>query len=145
MTTDTGESASRRRLFPTTTHVYLAIYGALYLLFVIVGFVPSQEGSPVSDHPGPYHPFGLEGILVKVFFAFFLIGFFTAWRNRLAAGVLFLLWWAGMCGFSILMIAKGSGGAFAMPFPVFVIGLVFLVSGYRERRSRLVASKQENS
>lgn len=140
MTTDSRHSRSKRRIFPTTTHVYLAIYGALYLLFVLVGFVPSQDGSPVSDLPGPYHPFGLEGSLVKVLFAFFLIGFFAAWRNRLAAGVFLLLWWAGMCGFSILMMAQGSGGAFAMPFPVLVIGLVFLVSGYREKRARLVAS-----
>ncbi len=113
-----------------------SLYGVLYLVFVIIGFIPSQEGSPVSDSV-PYHPFGLDGSLVKVLFAFFLVGFFTARRNRMAAGVLFLIWYAGMWGLEILMVSRGrTGGAVAMGAPLFVLGVLFIISGYRQRRSR---------
>jgi hypothetical protein len=125
-----------RRLFPTTLHIFLAIYGALYLVFVVVGFVPASEGSPVAASV-PYHPFGLEGSLVKVMFALFLVGFFTAWKNPLAAGVLFLFWWAGMWGLEMLMVARGlHGGAIVMGFPLFVLGVLFVIAGYRGSRVR---------
>ena len=143
MGADTAQPSVKRRLFPTALHVLLTIYGILYFVFVIIGFIPSQEGSPVSDSV-PYHPFGLEGSLVKVLFVFFLVGFFTAWKNRLAAGVLFILWWAGMWGLDTLMVATkgGSGGeAIGMGFPLFVLGVLFVISGYRQRRLRSVPSQ----
>jgi hypothetical protein len=138
MATNVGTLAGSRGLFPSVLHVLLTIYGALYLVFVIVGFVPASEGSPVAASI-PYHPFGLEGSLVKLMFGFFLVGFFTAWNNRLAAGVLFSLWWAGMWGLEMLMVARGlHGGAVVMGFPMFVLGVLFIVSGYRSRRGRVV-------
>ncbi len=141
MGADSAQPPAKRRLFPTALHVLLTIYGILYLVFVIIGFVPSQEGSPVSPSV-PYHPFALEGSLVKVLFVFFLFGFFTAWKNRLAAGVLFILWWAAMWGLETLMVARGgSGGAIVMGFPLFVLGVLFVVSGYRQRRLRSVPSQ----
>jgi hypothetical protein len=133
-----GTPVGDRRLFPSALHIFLAIYGALYLAFVVVGFVPAQEGSPVAASI-PYHPFGLEGSLVKIMFAFFLVGFFTAWHNRLLAGTLFLLWWAGMWGLEMLMVSRGlHGGAIVMGFPMFVLGVLFIVSGYRTTRARTV-------
>jgi hypothetical protein len=141
MSADADQRPARRKLFPTVLHVLLAIYGILYLVFIIIGFIPSPEGSPVSDSV-PYHPFGLDGSLAKVLFAFFLVGFFTAWRNRLAGGVLFLFWWVGMWGFEILMVSRGrSGGAVAMGAPLFVLGVLFIISGYRQRRSRTAPSQ----
>lgn len=141
MEADAIQPSVKRRLFPTALHVLLTIYGILYLVFVIIGFIPSQEGSPVSPSV-PYHPFGLEGSLVKVLFVFFLVGFFTAWKNRLAAGVLFILWWAAMWGLETLMVARGgSGGAIVMGFPLFMLGVLFVVSGYRQRRLRSVPSQ----
>jgi hypothetical protein len=115
-------------------HIFLAIYGALYLVFVIVGFIPASEGSPVAASV-PYHPFGLEGSLVKVLFALFLVGVLTAWRNQLAAGVLFLFWWAGMWGMETLMVSRGlDGGAIVMGFPMFVLGVLFVINGLRSSR-----------
>jgi hypothetical protein len=128
-----GKLPTGSRLFPTTLHIFLAIYGALYLVFIVIGFVPAPAGSPVAASV-PYHPFGLEGSLVKILFAFFLVGFFAAWRNRTAAGVLFVLWWAGMWGLELLMAARGlPGGAIAMGFPMFVLGVLLIISGYRSR------------
>jgi hypothetical protein len=138
MPIDVRQPHGGRRLFPSVLHILLAIYGTLYLVFVIVGFFPAAAGSPVAASV-PYHPFGLEGSLVKILFAFFLVGFFTAWRNRLAAGVLLLLWWAGMWGLEMAMVARGlPGGAIAMGFPAAVLGVLFIVSGYRSGRGRAV-------
>jgi hypothetical protein len=129
------DAKPKQRLFPTALHVLLAIYGGLYLVFVIIGFIPAEGGSPVSDSV-PYHPFSLEGSLVKLLFAFFLVGFFMAWKNRLIAGVLFMLWWAGMWGLQFLMVSMGrSGGAVAMGFPLFLLGVLFAISGYRNMRA----------
>jgi hypothetical protein len=134
MAAKAGELTVGRRLFPTALHVFLTIYGALYLVFVIIGFVPATEGSPVASSV-PYHPFGLEGSLVKILFALFLVGFFAAWRNQLAAGVLFLSWWAGMWGLEMLMVARGlQGGAIAMGLPLFVLGVLFVITGFRSNR-----------
>jgi hypothetical protein len=136
MKTNTEQPLADRRLFPTALHVALTLYGALYLAFIIVGFIPMSEGSPVAGSV-PYHPFGLEGTLVKIMFAFFLVGFFVAWRNRMAAGALFLVWWAGMWGLEMVMVSQGlEGGAIAMGFPLFVLGVLFIISGYRARRAR---------
>jgi hypothetical protein len=134
MVAKAGKLTVGRRLFPTFLHILLAIYGALYLVFVIIGFLPASEGSPVAASV-PYHPFGLEGSLVKVMFALFLVGFLTAWRNQLAAGVLFLLWWAGMWGLEMLMVSRGlHGGAIVMGFPMFLLGVLFVINGYRSSR-----------
>jgi hypothetical protein len=134
MAAKAGQLAAGRQFFPTVLHILLAIYGALYLVFVIIGFIPSSEGSPVAASV-PYHPFGLEGSLVKLMFAVFLAGFFTAWRNQLAAGVLFLFWWAGMWALEMLMVARGlNGGAVALGFPLFVLGMLFVIAGYRSSR-----------
>jgi hypothetical protein len=133
MAANMAQQAAGRPLFPSVLHILLAIYGTLYLAFVIVGFLPAAGGSPVAASV-PYHPFGLEGSLVKIMFAFFLVGFFTAWRNRLVAGVLFVFWWAGMWGLEMLMVARGlHGGAIVMGFPLFVLGVLFIISGYRSR------------
>jgi hypothetical protein len=38
-----------------------------------------------------------------------------------------------------LMVARGlHGGAIVMGFPMFVLGVLFIVSGYRSRRGRVV-------
>jgi hypothetical protein len=116
--------------------------GTLYLAFVIIGFVPASEGSPVAASV-PYNPFGLEGSLVKLMFAFFLVGFYTAWKNRLVAGVLFLSWWAGMWGLEMLMVSRGlHGGAIVMGFPMFVLGVLFIVYGLRTVRAPVVPLSQ---
>jgi hypothetical protein len=136
MATSVEPRPAGRRYFPSVLHILLAIYGALYLLFVIVGFVPASGGSPVAASV-PYHPFGFEGSLVKLMFAFFLVAFVTAWKNRLIAGVLFVFWWAGMWGLEMLMVSRDlHGGAIVMGFPLFVLGVVFIVSGYRGDRAR---------
>lgn len=137
---DTGQPSAMRMIVPTALHVLLAIYAILYLVFVIIGFIPSQEGSPVSDSV-PYHPFALEGSLVKVLFVFFLVGFFMAWKNRLAAGVLFILWWAAMWGFETLIVTRGGQRRSYRDGISAVCAGSVVCPGYRQRRLRSVPSQ----
>lgn len=113
-----------------------AIYGVLYAWFVIVSFIPAPEGNWVSSTV-PFEPFDLEQIFVKLLFLLFLIGFLVVWKNELAGGVIFLVWWVAMWGMEIFVVApiKGgdAGGGIGMGLPLFVLGILFVRRWYKGR------------
>lgn len=113
-----------------------AIYGVLYAWFVIVSFIPAPEGNWVSSTV-PFEPFDLEQIFVKLLFLLFLIGFLVVWKNELAGGVIFLVWWVAMWGMEIFVVApiKGgdAGGGIGMGLPLFVLGILFVRHWYKGR------------
>lgn len=113
-----------------------AIYGVLYAWFVIVSFIPAPEGNWVSSTV-PFEPFDLEQIFVKLLFLLFLIGFLVVWKNELAGGVIFLVWWVAMWGMEIFVVApiKGgdAGGGIGMGLPLFVVGILFVRRWYKGR------------
>jgi hypothetical protein len=113
-----------------------AIYGVLYAWFVIVSFIPAPEGNWVSSTV-PFEPFDLEQIFVKLLFLLFLIGFQVVWKNELAGGVIFLVWWVAMWGMEIFVAApiKGgdAGGGIGMGLPLFVLGILFVRRWYKGR------------
>ena len=112
------------------------IFGLLYLWFVIVSFIPAPKGNWISSTV-PFDPFDREQIFVKLLFLFFLVGYVAAWKSELIAGTLFILWYAGMWGVSVLIFAPikpgDSAGGIAMGFPVFVLGVLFVVRWFRGR------------
>lgn len=113
-----------------------AIYGVLYAWFVIVSFIPAPEGNWVSSTV-PFEPLDLEQIFVKLLFLLFLIGFLVVWKNELAGGVIFLVWWVAMWGMEIFVVApiKGgdAGGGIGMGLPLFVLGILFVRHWYKGR------------
>jgi hypothetical protein len=110
-----------------------SIFGLLYLAFIIHSFIPAQEGSPVSSAM-TFEPFDLEQICVKLLFLVFLLGYFAAWKNEGVAGVIFLLWYAGMWCLELFVVAplrNNGGGGIVMGLPLFILGILLTVRWVR--------------
>jgi len=136
MTTQTTGPAGSVRKRSTGLLIVTFIFGLLYLSFIILSLVPNPAGSPVSTTL-PYQPFDREQIYVKALFVLFLVGYIVAWRNEGIGGAMFILWFLAMWGVELLIVApikpKDWGGGIAMGFPLFVLGILFVVRWYRRK------------
>lgn len=118
MATNKTESNSSKILLTLTT-----IYGVLYAA-MIVGFLITE--TPIKE-------IFLEVIIVSIAIIFFFIGYYYSWKNELIAGIIFIFWWAIMwyLGLFVAEIDKGAGAV--MGFPMFIIGVLFIISHYRRQ------------
>ncbi len=117
--------------------IAVSVFGVLYLWFIITSFIPAPEGNWISSTV-PFEPsWDRHFIAIRLMFVLFLPGYFVAWKNEGVAGVIFIVWWVVMWGMDLLVMApsgpEGGGMAIAMGLPVFVLGILFLVSWYRRR------------
>ena len=114
-----------------------SVFGLLYLLFIIVSFIPTPGASPVSTTV-PFEPFDFEQIFIKLLFLLFLIGYLVVWKNELIGGAVFLLWWVAMWCVDTFVFAPiagpDAGGGIVMGFPVFVLGILFILRWYKGTR-----------
>ena len=138
MTDDVDNHPGQPRKRSKALLIATSVFGLLYLWFIIVSFIPAPQGNWISTTV-PFEPFDLEQIFVKLMFVLFLPGYFVAWKNEGAAGVIFILWWVVMWGADLLVMApygpEGGGGmGIAMGLPVFVLGVLFLVNSRRNTR-----------
>jgi hypothetical protein len=67
-----------------TLRILLSIYALLYIMIGWDDFLSINSWS-------------VEYSAFKIQFAIFVIGYVTSWENELAAGVIFILWFLGMC------------------------------------------------
>jgi hypothetical protein len=146
-----GEAKSPFNLFEKKKNfsglqLITSIYGLLYLLFFIVSFIPFKEGGPVSDMV-PFKPFDLEQIVVKLLFVVFIFGYYMTWKNKGVAGLIFILWWIGMWCLELFIIAPMGGRDFGdgigMGLPLFILGILFIISWYREKGKEKTVSDTE--
>ena len=114
-------------------HIILSIYGLLYLIFIIDNFIPHDN----------FNPYDLENIIVKLSFVFFLAGYFISWKNEWVAGIIFLLWWGVMWYLAIFVAEHDQGGGVVMGLPLFVLGILFIVSWYRTKSRKKTAAVTE--
>jgi hypothetical protein len=111
-----------------------SVFGLLYLAFIVLSFIPAQEGSPVSSAV-PFRPFDLEQICVKLLFLLFLVGYFAAWKNEGVAGAIFILWYGAMWCLELFIVAplRNNGGGIVMGLPLFILGVLFLLHWHMGR------------
>jgi hypothetical protein len=81
-------------------------------------------------------------IALKMQFAIFIIGYVISWKNELASGVIFVLWFLGMCFANFFLCPGGitgqdCGAGIAMGIPLFILSIFFIVYGIRKKRGRL--------
>jgi peptidoglycan/LPS O-acetylase OafA/YrhL len=114
-------------------HALLTIYGLLYLIFIIDTFISSDT----------YDPYNAENIIVNLAFFFFLIGYFMAWKNEGLAGLIFVLWWAVMWVLALFIVEHDKGGGVVMGLPLFILGILFIISRYRKTGKEKSASVAE--
>ncbi|MBU1097056.1 MAG: hypothetical protein KKB34_11295 [Bacteroidetes bacterium] len=109
-----GEKKHSKVLLIITT-----IFGILYLIFIIDNFISE--------------PHNLESTVVKLAFIVFLIGYYYSWKNEMIAGVIFIFWWGIMWYLSLLIAELDKGASVIMGLPMFIVGIIFIVSRYRSR------------
>jgi hypothetical protein len=128
MESTTGNSQKKKKIFPTVLHLLTFIYGLLYLIFFVGSFLPSEINGFIDE------PFNLEGILVKLLFVVFLIGFFISWKREGLAGLIFIFWWVGMWCLALFVAKTDRGAGVVMGIPLFIFGIGFLISWYNKRK-----------
>jgi len=135
MESTTSNSHKKKKIFPTVLHLLTFIYGLLYLIFFIGSFLPSEINSFVDE------PFNLEGILVKLLFVVFLIGFFISWKREGLAGLIFIFWWIGMWYLALFVAKTDRGAGVVMGIPALILGIGFIVRWYnKKKRSSLTST-----
>jgi hypothetical protein len=125
----------RVRRFPSALLVVTSLYGLLYLAFFIMSFIPSPEGNPVSSAQH-FDPFDLEQIYVKLLFVLFVVGYVFSWKNRLIAGLIFLIWFGLIVCLDHWVsstLHRQSGGGIAMGLPLLVLGMLFIITWYDKK------------
>lgn len=98
--------------------VLTSIYGLLYLVFIL---------------GGGYGTAGSEPVVVKLLFLLFLVGYAVVWLDERVGGAVFVLWWAGMWYLGLFVARTDRGAGVVMGVPLFVLGIIFIVSWYRRR------------
>jgi hypothetical protein len=121
-----------KRGYSKTLRILVSIYGILYLLFIIISFIPSQEGSPVGGTV-PFNPFDFEQTIVKLLFVPFLFGYFILWKNEGLEGLVFIIWWIGMWCLGLFVAQQDRGAGVGMGFPLFILSILLIISWVRKR------------
>jgi hypothetical protein len=145
MENSTSKLSERKKNFSIVIQIITSLYGLLYLYLVVCSFIPTENGNPVSDNPN-FKPWDSEGIWVKIQFIVFLIGFYYSWKSRLTSGFIYLFWYAGMVAMSYYMasVLHREGAAFVLGFPILLISIILLLTGYRKRKSLNSKSDETN-
>ena len=95
------------------------LFGILYLIFIIDYFI--------------FEPQNLESIIVNLAFIIFLVGYYYSWRNKMIAGIIFIIWWGIMWYLGLFIAEQDRGAGVVMGVPIFIMGILFIVSWYRKR------------
>ena len=111
-------------------HAILTLYGLMYLAFIIDTFISGVT----------YDPYTAENIVVNLAFVLFLIGYYMAWQNEGVAGIIFILWWAVMWCLALFIVDHDKGSGVVMGLPLFILGILFIISWYRKNGEKTSAS-----
>lgn len=115
-----SESQSKgEKKHSTVLLTIITILGILYLIFIIDNFISE--------------PHNLESIIVNLAFIIFLVGYYYSWKNEMIAGIVFIFWWGIMWYLGLFIAEHDKGAGVAMGVPIFIIGILFIVSWYRRR------------
>ncbi len=122
MSQEPGSTPQSRR--STLLLVLTSIYGVLYLALVV---------------SGQYGTTGSEPAVVKALALVFLVGYVVVWLDERAGGVVFVLWYAGMCYLALFVVRQDRGVGVVLGAPLLALGISFIVSWTRRRDARMTA------
>ncbi|MGD0342027.1 MAG: hypothetical protein ABSA76_10015 [Bacteroidales bacterium] len=119
----TGKSKNRSLWL---LRILLSTYAILYILIGWDDFLSQNS-------------WNIEYSALKILFAIFIIGYVISWKNELASGVIFILWFLGMCYENFFLCPGGikgqdCGNGIAMGIPLLIFSIFFIVYGVREKR-----------
>lgn len=128
------ETHATPRPYSLTIQIITSVFALLYAVFFVFSFIPSPEGSPIADHP--YTPWDIEMILVKLLLLLFAVAFYYSWKNRIIAGIIYLLWCVALYWDAdyIGNLLHVSGDSVLFIPPVLIIAIILRVTGMRQRK-----------
>ena len=109
--------------------ILLSIYAILYILIGWEDFLSINA----------LNSWSVEYSALKILFAIFVIGYVISWKNELASGVIFILWFLGMCYENFFLCTSDCGAGIAMGIPLFILSIFFIVYGIRKKRGGLIS------
>lgn len=110
--------------------VLTSIYALLYILFMVT----KQYGTA-----------GSEPTVVKILFGLFLAGYTVVWMNEGLGGAIFVVWWIGMWYLGLFVAQSDRGAAQVIGFPLFVLGVLFIIAWLKKRNAAPAAPSAEKS
>jgi len=109
--------------------ILLSIYAILYILIGWEDFLSINA----------LNSWSVEYSALKILFAIFVIGYVISWKNELASGVIFILWFLGMCYENFFLCTSDCGAGIGMGIPLFILSIFFIVYGIRKKRGGLIS------
>ncbi|MEN8191833.1 MAG: hypothetical protein ABFS12_03385 [Bacteroidota bacterium] len=109
----------RSKVLLTLTTIYAILYAILLLSFLLF-----------EDYT---FKITLEGIIIILAVIIFFIGYYYSWRNERIAGTIFIFWWGIMWYVGLFVAETDRGAGVVMGVPMFIIGILFIVSNYRKK------------
>jgi hypothetical protein len=125
----------------------ISVYGLSYLIFIIMSFVPLLGQAPAITSSVPYDPSTLQQIFVVLASLPFLLGYLLVWKNEAIGGAIFILWWGVIWGLEIFHARipregpAGGGCGVVLGVPPFVLGILFIVNWFKERRADAIRGR----
>ena len=113
------EKSKNRGLW--TLRILLSIYAVLYLMIGWDDFLSINV-------------WNIEYSALKILFAIFVIGYVISWKNELASGIIFILWFLGMCYENFFLCTSDCGAGIGMGIPLLILSIFFIVYGIRKKR-----------
>ena len=107
-------------------HLILIIWGLLFLLLFISDLITIDN-------------YDLESIVVSLAVVLFLIGYYMVWKNELVAGIIFIFWWIVMWFLALFIAETDRGVGVVLGFPLFILGILFIISWYRKKDKETTA------
>ena len=106
--------------------ILLSVYALLYIMIGWDDFL--SINAPNS--------WNIEYSALKILFALFVIGYVISWKNELASGVIFILWFLGMCCENFFLCTSDCGDGIGMGIPLFILSIFFIVYGIKKKRQK---------
>ena len=109
-----------------TLRILLSIYALLYIMIGWDDFLSFNAPNSWS----------VEYSALKILFAIFVISYIISWKNELASGVIFILWFLGMCYENFFLCTSDCGAGIGMGIPLLILSIFFIVYGIKKKRQK---------
>ena len=97
--------------------ILLSVYAILYILFIVDFHLPVNDLNFRNT----------ENIALIILFPVFTAGYIISWKNVLVSGVIFIIWFIGMCFENFFLCTRDCGAGIGMGIPLLILSILFIV------------------